>query len=958
MSQAQWKKFQFFEVSLLNADPSVKKSVTSSFVATRSASFASAQEEGQEYSHLSEILNMKFAECVMGLFYIGLLNGSVYICFHDEVRFRFQAHSHQMLFMSRTKLHPILVTVGLDKAEQGNRGVIKCWDVSSPESRDEIASIALPDNVITSACCFALSEDMTRLAIGMRTGQIFILQGDILNGGKALNKKMLTPFEKKTPITNLFFMPKGRNYCLFFSTMVSIGSFILTPKGEEMRILDEQDGCSTGCADLEEKKERLVIGMSNLNAVTLFYPEFRGPTWSFEGEKIMIRCFKANVIVVSVIKNQHQVAIYDIDNKFISFLSTYTQVDHILSEEEAIYIITRNTKKEIIIQKLVEKDNTEKMAILFKKNMYDIAYSIAKQEGYDDTFMAEISRMQGDHYYNKGDFDNAINCYKQTVGFLEPSYVIIQFLDASKIEYLTSYLEHLHNKHHANNEHTALLLNCYVHLKATEQLNKFLAQSEQDYELFDPKTAIDVCCEAKCFELALNLADRFKMYSTYVKIKVEDMKCYKEALEYMREKMSLSGIAKCLKEFGQKLMDNERYATRDMIFNIISEIPARVNLNTNLPESDKDEKPRGEVVESDEYILEDKSHTTPTYKQVLESIMSALVNNQDILEDLLLTLIQRTPDIDEFIYHKLFELYLQQRRQVRGLEALQIKTNMTAARPASMTFDSKRFEDKIKNLLESANNRYDKNHVLMLFQMYDYNEGVVSLSKLMDNKQELMYHYIKNHDYDNIWLTCQKYARNKKDLWVQALTYFSNRNDDMAIEYIKKILQQIEHSEHLSPLIVLEILSKNAKISFGAVKNYFKKQLVRHRREMESDDKGKIYSELKNNTQMIEQMKREIYELKTSARKFQSSKCANCEGKLQLPSVHFMCMHSYHQHCLTDNERECQRCSEDSLKLLEKKSELQVQSSNNEMFFKELEGATDRFGLISKYFSRGLFSTN
>jgi hypothetical protein len=109
---------------------------------------------------------------------------------------------------------------------------------------------------------------------------------------------------------------------------------------------------------------------------------------------------------------------------------------------------------------------------------------------------------------------------------------------------------------------------------------------------------------------------------------------------------------------------------------------------------------------------------------------------------------------------------------------------------------------------------------------------------------------------------------------------------------------------------------------------------------------------------MIEQMRREIYELKTSARKFQSSKCANCEGKLQLPSVHFMCMHSYHQHCLTDNERECQRCSENSLKLLEKKSELQVQSSNNEMFFKELEGATDRFGLISKYFSRGLFSTH
>jgi len=44
--------------------------------------------------------------------------------------------------------------------------------------------------------------------------------------------------------------------------------------------------------------------------------------------------------------------------------------------------------------------------------MYDIAYSVAKKEGFEDSFMADISRRQGDHYYSKRDYDNAINCYK------------------------------------------------------------------------------------------------------------------------------------------------------------------------------------------------------------------------------------------------------------------------------------------------------------------------------------------------------------------------------------------------------------------------------------------------------------------------------------------------------------------------------------------------------------------
>lgn len=98
-------------------------------------------------------------------------------------------------------------------------------------------------------------------------------------------------------------------------------------------------------------------------------------------------------------------------------------------------------------------------------------------------------------------------------------------------------------------------------------------------------------------------------------------------------------------------------------------------------------------------------------------------------------------------------------------------------------------------------------------------------------------------------------------------------------------------------------------------------------------------------------MKEEMTDLKTQARKFYSTKCAGCDGNLQHPSVHFMCMHSYHSHCLIDNERICQKCETE--KGTTRASLLWNQGSINEAFYKEM-GSVDRFGGMVNYFSKGI----
>lgn len=79
--------------------------------------------------------------------------------------------------------------------------------------------------------------------------------------------------------------------------------------------------------------------------------------------------------------------------------------------------------------------------VLFNKNLYQIAISLARSQGSDEAAVMEIYQMFGDHLYKKGDYDAAITQYIETIHFVEPSYVIRNFLDAQRIHNLTRYLQ-------------------------------------------------------------------------------------------------------------------------------------------------------------------------------------------------------------------------------------------------------------------------------------------------------------------------------------------------------------------------------------------------------------------------------------------------------------------------------------------------------------------------------------
>ena len=77
--------------------------------------------------------------------------------------------------------------------------------------------------------------------------------------------------------------------------------------------------------------------------------------------------------------------------------------------------------------------------------------------------------------------------YVNTIGHLNPSYVINKYTEESQLKNLIEYLEKLidsprsrsHSSNHNtladyNKDYTALLLNCYVKTKLTDKISKLI----------------------------------------------------------------------------------------------------------------------------------------------------------------------------------------------------------------------------------------------------------------------------------------------------------------------------------------------------------------------------------------------------------------------------------------------------------------------------------------------------
>ncbi|XP_078786422.1 vacuolar protein sorting-associated protein 11 homolog isoform X1 [Oryzias latipes] len=848
-----------------------------------------------------------------GLLVLGDMEGRIWLVTRSLQLTSFQAYKLRVTHLYQLKQHSILVSVGLD--EHGINPLVKVWNLDKRDSGNPLCTRIFPANLgtkPTEVSCLSIHENLNFMAIGFTDGSVVLTKGDIT---RDRHSKTVTLHEGSSPVTGLAFRQVKSTH-LFVATLEKVYCFTLSTK-EYPKVELDSHGCALRCSSLADPSQDSQFIVAGDECIYLYQPDGRGPCFAFDGQKLLAHWHRGYLfLVIKDVKSPNKtgfgggeispsekqlLTVYDLDNKFIAYSFCFDDVIDVVAEWGSFYILTRSGTMFL----LQEKDTQTKLEMLFKKNLFVMAINLAKSQHLDSDGLSEIFRQYGDHLYLKGDHDGAIQQYIRTIGKLEPSYVIRKFLDAQRIHNLTAYLQALHRKSLANADHTTLLLNCYTKLKDSSKLEEFIKSSETEV-CFDVEIAIKVLRQAGYHRPAVYLAEKHKHHEWYMKIQLEDLKNYQEGLHYIGC-LPFEQAESNMKRYGKTLMHHVPEGATLLLKNIC----------TNY-------YPTGEAVSVD-HCQVNKANS--------EEFIPIFANNPRELKAFLEHMIKVDSCSPQGVYDTLLELRLQDWAHEEDLEKKKI------------------LQGEAVSLLKSDNTLFDK--ALVLCQMHNFKEGILYLYEKGKLYQQIMHYHMQNEEYGKVVEVCKHYGDQEGCLWEQALGYFAKKEEDCKT-FISEVLHHIDQKNLMPPLLVVQTLAHNSTATLSVIKEYLINKLKRESQQIEADDK-KI-SQYREETSVL---RSEIKELKTSAKIFQKTKCNMCNSPLELPSVHFLCSHSFHQHCFesyAESEAECPTCTPENRKVMDMLRSQDQKRDLHDHFNRQLRISNDGFSVVADYFGRGVFN--
>lgn len=901
MAFLQWRRFTFFDKEVLKC-----------------------QDGDSQFDKLKEF---DVTTCTSGRGHIicGDGEGYCHIITRQLEILTFRAFDRHVLHVHQVRQSGILVCVGED--DEGINPLIKVFSLDKKDYHGIPICTqvlrAVYGNNPSPVTVIAVPDNNMNLAVGFQNGNVILYKGDVAR--ERYNSKPKLCHEDQNPISGLIFRTMGRYNHLFVVTTNDIYSYNLLSKENEKCHVDSL-GCPPRCVTMTDSKQDSLLVVARKEAVYFYQPDGRGPCLGFEGEKLIIHWFRGYFIVIGRDNRNtssqpstsdgpplemNVVTIYDVHNKFIAYSAPVPEVIDVISEWGSLFILSKDKK----LYCLHERDTQNKLETLFKKNLYEMAIQLAKSQQYDEDGLVDIFRQYGDHLYNKGDHDGAINQYIKTIGKLEASYVIRKFLDAQRIHNLTAYLQELHKKGLATEDHTTLLLNCYTKLKDIQKLDEFIMTKDREID-FDVDTAIKVCRQAGYFRHALSLAERHHQHDWYLKIQLEDQKDYHKALEYIG-KLEFKEAEQNMKKYGKILLQEVPEKTTDFLKGLCT-----------------DYTPNDKPLVDDSTL--DGSRNVETFCSSAEEFIHIFVNNTEKLTEFLEHMIRVKPSCQSAVYNTLIEVYLREYHKKKESEQ-----------------EQRNWEQKIMEMLQQPESGYDIDQALVLCQVSNFRPGILYLYEKAKLYQQILRYHMDHQDYASIVVTCKKFGSHDSNLWIQALRFLVHESANEHC-YLNEVLLTIEKKKLLPPLMVVDIMASSPTVNLGSIKDYMIRHLQQENSRIADDERL-----IKQYQEETEKMRTQIEEIKTSARIFQVSKCSACNHTLELPSVHFLCQHSYHQHCFesyVDSESECIVCLPENKKVLDTIRAQEQSRELHEHFHHQLERAEDGFSVVAEYFGRGVFN--
>lgn len=574
--------------------------------------------------------------------------------------------------------------------------------------------------------------------------------------------------------------------------------------------------------------------------------------------------------------------------------------------------------------------------------------------------------------------------YLRAIDNTEPSQVIRRFLDTQRIHNLIDYLEELHEHDKASPDHTTLLLNCYAKLKDTEKLDAFIRVSGT--ARFDIETAIAMCRQGGYYEQAAYLATKHGENELVIDILIEDSKKYAEALQYIWRlgpdvaypvlmKYARSLIEHCPEETTKLFIEyyTGRYAPKQDI-PAVSEVQAQTGGGAfqtlsalwTLPFMSRASNVNGVATGAEQEHLEEEtpstsavenpSYSVPRPRSAFSAFIARPVEFIKFLEALVLQENLAKEDRSD-LSTTLFEMYLEAANNSRDpaeKDKWQVKATSLIA------------DNKTESLDEST---IDTSNVLLLSSLSKFPTGTTLVRERENLYADIFRSFTAAKDTSGAISALRKYGEKDPSLYPLALGYFSSSEGILKEPGVKdelqNVLKKIDREKLMAPLQVVKVLSQGGAVTMGMVKAYLSDNIQREKKEIQTN--RRLIDSYRTETAS---KKSELTDLDTKPVVFQARRCSSCARNLTLPTVHFMCKHSFHQECLNkpglgmdddddddDDQIECPICKpgNDTIRAIRRQ---QVESTEQHDLFKAaLARSNSRFETVSEFFGRGVMGT-
>ncbi|KAM0787031.1 hypothetical protein ACM66B_006297 [Microbotryomycetes sp. NB124-2] len=554
----------------------------------------------------------------------------------------------------------------------------------------------------------------------------------------------------------------------------------------------------------------------------------------------------------------------------------------------------------------------------------------------------------------------------------------------------------------------------------TERYDADVATTEPPFDL---ETAIRVCRQAGYFDHAVWLAERYQEHSEYLRIQVEDRHDHQQALTYL-SKLEPRVAKESLVKYGRFLLDAEPDKTTDLLIDLCcgrredtktsnetlvdrmdgpkaNGVARDGTLSylaygtaaepTSIPTPDHADNARPSARQSDLRDEGKASESLPPpqsffalfadhprqFIKFLETVAEkryhqstettgqndpTATSNEPLPEPRLVDG-SKFADADTrdetTLWNTLIELWVSESVVEDDASIGRIVPRQERLKMQSKALRTLRARDRIP---------YDETQALLVCTTYDFEDGFVLLYEQLEMYEEVVRYWIQASRADpssasasgKVVQALRRYGQSRPTLYRTVLKFLTSDGDLLTRHHddIVDILSTVEETNVLAPIAVVQILSSSGgAATVGLVREYLQRHLAREKQQIDADQ-GLIESYRTETTAK----RRDIRELSDpdAPRVLQVTRCSACGGQLDLPAVHFMCRHSYHQRCLGDStsshETQCPTCARSHGVVQELRRAHEQSASDHDMFLQDVKESEDGFKAVADAFGRGALS--